>query len=83
MKETADYSLLKVKIDTGRKNQIRVHMQSMEHSVVGDDKYGCAKNPMGRLGLHASKLEFIHPVSKELITLTAAMPPAFRALFGK
>ncbi|MBE7086040.1 MAG: RluA family pseudouridine synthase [Clostridiales bacterium] len=83
MKETADYSLLKVKIDTGRKNQIRVHMQSMEHSVVGDDKYGCAKNPMGRLGLHASKLEFIHPVSKELITLTASMPPAFRALFGK
>ena len=81
MKENAEYTLVKVKIDTGRKNQIRVHMQELGHPIVGDDKYGYTKNPLQRLGLHASKLEFIHPVSKELITVTAAMPSAFRSLF--
>ncbi|MBQ8294992.1 MAG: RluA family pseudouridine synthase [Clostridia bacterium] len=81
VKENAEYSLLKVKIDTGRKNQIRVHMQELGHPIVGDDKYGYTKNPLSRLGLHASKLAFIHPISKELITITAPLPPAFRGLF--
>ncbi len=81
--ENGEYSLLKVKIDTGRKNQIRVQMKSIGHSIVGDEKYGHTKNPLKRLGLHASKLEFISPVSKELISLHAPVPVAFRALFGK
>ncbi len=87
VKENPQYSLLRVKIDTGRKNQIRVHMKELGHSVVGDDKYGkkedgtFVKNPLGRLGLHASKLAFIHPVSKELITLTAGVPSSFWGLF--
>lgn len=76
-----EYTLLRVKIDTGRKNQIRVHMKDLGHSIVGDEKYGFTKNPLGRLGLHASKLEFIHPVTKELITLVAPLPAAFRSLF--
>ena len=79
--ENAQYSLLRVKIDTGRKNQIRVQMKAHGNPVVGDDKYGSTKNPLGRLGLHASKLEFIHPVSKELITITAPVPATFRELF--
>ena len=79
--ESEEYSLLKVKIDTGRKNQIRVHMKDLGHSIVGDEKYGYTKNPLGRLGLHASKLEFIHPVTKELITLNAPLPAAFKGLF--
>ena len=83
VKENGEYALLKVQIDTGRKNQIRVHMKSIGHAVVGDDKYLSEKNPLGRLGLHASKLEFIHPVSKELLTFTSPLPPAFRALVGK
>ena len=76
-------------IDSGRKNQIRVHMQSIGHPVVGDDKYGKTaegtqvKNPLSRLGLHASKLEFIHPVSKELLSFNAPLPPSFREMFGK
>lgn len=88
VKENGVHSLLRVKIDTGRKNQIRVHMQTLDHPVVGDDKYGkkqdgtFVKNPLERLGLHASALEFIHPVTKELITIRAGVPAAFRALLG-
>lgn len=88
VKENGVHSLLRVKIDTGRKNQIRVHMQSLDHPVVGDDKYGkkqdgtFVKNPLERLGLHASALEFIHPVTKEVIAIRAGVPAAFRALLG-
>ena len=81
LKENEQYSLLKVQIETGKKNQIRVHMQSLNHPVVGDDKYGGAKNPLKRLGLHASKLSFIHPVSKTEITIAASVPAQFRELF--
>ncbi len=89
VKENENYSLLKVRIDTGRKNQIRAQMQALGCPVVGDDKYGkkgdgtVVKNPLGRLGLHASKLEFIHPVTKELMSFNAPLPPAFREFFGK
>lgn len=87
LKENGTYALLRVKIDTGRKNQIRVHMQSLGCPIVGDDKYGKkqdgerVKNPLGRLGLHASRLEFVHPVTKETVTLSADVPAAFRTLF--
>ncbi len=83
------YSLLRVHIDTGRKNQIRVHLKELGHPVVGDDKYGkkadgtFVKNPLERLGLHASKLEFIHPITKEVLSFHATLPPTFRALFGE
>ena len=82
------YSLLRVKIDTGRKNQIRVHMRDLDHPIIGDDKYGkkqdgtTVKNPIERLGLHASRLEFIHPVTKEVIAINASMPMSFRNLFN-
>ena len=82
-KENAEYSLLRVKIDTGRKNQIRVQLKDKGHSIVGDDKYGHTKNPLSRLGLHASALEFLHPVKKEIKSFHAALPPSFRELFQK
>lgn len=81
VRENAQYSLLRVEIETGRKNQIRVHMQELGHPIVGDEKYGFTKNPLGRLGLHASKLEFEHPVKKNMISVISAMPPSFRGLF--
>lgn len=81
IKESNDYSLLRVNIETGRKNQIRVEMNRLNHPIVGDDKYGCNKNPLKRLGLHASKLEFIHPITKEKILLEAKMPDTFMGLF--
>ncbi len=81
IKENTAYSMLYVRIDTGRKNQIRVHMQTLGHPVVGDDKYGHTKNPLKRLGLHASKISFTHPISKEVITITCAKPLEFESLF--
>lgn len=89
VKENEKYSLLKVKIDTGRKNQIRVQLKWIGHPVVGDDKYGrkedgtLPKSPIARLGLHASKLDFIHPVTREVISITASLPPSFRGIFQK
>lgn len=82
-KENAEYALLKVKIDTGRKNQIRVHMSERGTPVVGDDKYGGGKNPLGRLGLHASMLTFMHPVTGEMLTFRSPVPPVFFAPFSK
>ena len=88
VRENGEYSLLKVKIDTGRKNQIRAQMQALGYPVVGDDKYGKkqdgtpVKNPLGRLGLHASRLEILHPVTKEVLAFGAPLPTAFRDFFG-
>jgi 23S rRNA pseudouridine1911/1915/1917 synthase len=81
VKQNASYSLLRVNIETGRKNQIRVHMQDIGHPIVVDDKYGHTKNPLKRLGLHASKLEFVHPVTKETIEISASVPNIFSGMF--
>ncbi len=82
-KENGQYSLLSVLIFTGRKNQIRVHMHDIGNPIVGDDKYGCTKNPLKRLGLHASRLEFLHPITKELISIKAPVPNIFYGPFEK
>lgn len=82
-KESNAYSLLRVEIDTGRKNQIRVHMQALGHPIIGDEKYGHTKNPLGRLGLHATCLTLIHPITKEMMTFRSSVPAAFRKLFAK
>ena len=68
-------------IDTGRKNQIRVQLKEAGHPVVGDEKYEASKNPLGRLGLHASKLEFSHPLTGEEISVGSSLPPSFKGLF--
>ncbi|NCB51550.1 MAG: RluA family pseudouridine synthase [Clostridia bacterium] len=78
MKENAKYSYLRVLIETGRKNQIRVHMKELGHPVVGDKKYGASGNPLKRLGLHAVCLEIIHPVTGEPLTIRAEPDPGFR-----
>ncbi len=83
IKESNDYSLVKCNIKTGRKNQIRVAFKTLGHPIVGDEKYGFTKNPLNRLGLHASKLEFIHPDTNELISLEAKCPNTFFSLFNK
>jgi len=82
-KENGQYSLLSVLIYTGRKNQIRVHMHDIGNPIVGDEKYGCTKNPLKRLGLHASRLEFLHPITKELISIKAPVPNIFYGPFEK
>lgn len=74
------YSLLKVDIDTGRRNQIRVHMSEAGHPVTGDKKYGAKKNPINRLALHASVLEFIDPRNGKLLSLKTSVPEEIRQL---
>jgi len=74
------YSLLNVNIKTGRKNQIRVHMNDINHSIVGDKKYGIKNNPINRLALHAYYLEFFHPVTNELLKLEINYPKEFNKL---
>jgi len=81
-KETLKYSMLNVNIDTGRKNQIRVHMADIGHKIIGDDKYQSTKNPLKRLGLHAHKLEFIDPITKELRSFKSNIPGDFNRFFA-
>ena len=83
LNENNEYSLLRVLIDTGRKNQIRVHMNHLGHPIVFDEKYGYTKNPLKRLGLHASILEIKNPKNGEILKFEANMPSAFKALFKK
>lgn len=77
------YSLLELRLETGRKNQIRVHMQEIGHPIAGDKKYGAKTKPIGRLGLHASVLAFRHPTSGEQMRFKSDAPKAFLGLFGE
>lgn len=83
LKNTKEYSLLNIEILTGRKNQIRVHMESINHSIVGDKKYGSKKNPIRRLCLHANYLEFIHPIINKKIIINSNYPIIFDKLINK
>lgn len=81
LKKNKHYSLLEVKLETGRKNQIRVHMKDIGHSVIGDKKYGATKYPIGRLGLHAQVLAFKHPTTGEVVRYESEIPKVFLNLF--
>ncbi len=83
LQSTNGYSLLEVRLETGRKNQIRVHMEDIGHPVVGDKKYGSARNPLGRLGLHARILAFYHPVTGKEMRFETDIPEKFLRLFRK
>ncbi len=74
------YSLLEVDIDTGRKNQIRVHMADLGHPVVGDRKYGAVASPLNRLCLHAHILELVNPVTGRDMLFKAPVPKDFYRL---
>ena len=75
-----DYTMVEFELETGRKNQIRVHSQWIGHPVAGDRKYGAATNPVGRLALHAQTLSFIHPWTGKTMTFTSRLPHCFKAI---
>ena len=79
--KSKSYSLLDIEILTGRKNQIRVHMKEMNHPIIGDKKYNSKTNPLKRLGLHANKLEFYHPVTGEYMKFESKTPKEFISMF--
>lgn len=80
IKRANGFSMMELDLETGRKNQIRVHMSELGHPVVGDQRYGCEIDPLGRLALHAFKLCFYHPVTGELMEFETPYPTSFRNL---
>ena len=74
VKEENGYTWLRIKLDTGRKNQIRVALKELHTNVTGDKKYGSKTDPFHRLGLHATKLSFQNPVTKQIITIKSPLP---------
>ena len=78
---TVDYSLVEFRLETGRKNPIRVHAADMGHPVCGDVKYGNGDDPLHRLCLHAYVLCFYHPITHEPMEFETPIPSSFRHLF--
>ncbi len=70
-------SLLEVELDTGRKNQIRVHMADMGHPIAGDRKYGGKPSSIRRLALHAQTLRFVHPITRREMNFSTPIPTSF------
>ena len=83
MSANINYSLVDIRLQTGRKNQIRVHMKDMGHSIAGDKKYGGATNPLNRLCLHAYILEVKHPVTGKIMCFETEIPRKFISLSRK
>ncbi|MFT3753886.1 MAG: RluA family pseudouridine synthase [Paludibacter sp.] len=81
VKSNENYSLLEIELETGRKNQIRVHMQEIGHPIVGDKKYGAGTSPIGRVGLHARLLAFYHPITTEVVSFETPVPRNFLSIF--
>ncbi len=71
------YSWIELRLETGRKNQIRVHCQEAGHPIAGDKKYGSTTHPLKRLCLHAHLLGFTHPIKNKKMTFTASPPSEF------
>ena len=81
LNRTTEHSLVEYRLETGRKNQIRVHSADMGHPVCGDTKYGNGDDPLHRLCLHAYVLCFTHPVTGERMEFATSIPTSFRSLF--
>ena len=81
LKSNSRYSLLEVELKTGRKNQIRVHLQDIGHSIAGDKKYGAVSNPLRRLALHAGILEFTHPATGKRMHFETPIPAILETVF--
>ena len=83
LRTTDTHSLVEFKLETGRKNQIRVHAADINHPVCGDTKYGNGDDPLKRLCLHAYILCFYHPVTHQPMEFSTQIPTGFKRIFGK
>lgn len=79
-KKFRHFSLLSVRLGTGRKNQIRVHLSDIGCPIVGDAKYGATARNLNRIGLHAHTMELTHPSTGKKLVLTAPTPSSFYRL---
>lgn len=75
-------TLVQVRLETGRKNQIRAHMRSIGRPIAGDRRYGAGTDPIGRVCLHASELGFTHPSTGETLRFRSPAPSTFEMLVG-
>lgn len=80
LRSAKGYSLVELELETGRKNQIRVHLSDMGHPIVGDFKYGSSDESLLRLGLHAYLLAFRHPVTGKYLRFETPVPDSFEKL---
>ena len=74
------FSLMEVSLDTGRKNQIRVHMKDLGHPITGDRRYGAKSSPIHRMALHAQTLRFVHPITRKDMNFSTPIPASFAKL---
>ncbi|MBO4485729.1 MAG: RluA family pseudouridine synthase [Prevotella sp.] len=81
LNRTTEHSLVEFQLETGRKNQIRVHAADMGHPVCGDPKYGNGDDPIHRLCLHACVLCFYHPITNERMEFDTPIPTQFLQMF--
>lgn len=77
LKTRGGYSLVELNLDTGRKNQIRVHMKDAGHPIAGDRRYGARTSPIHRLALHARTLRFVHPMTQKDMNFSTPIPAGF------
>jgi 23S rRNA pseudouridine1911/1915/1917 synthase len=80
LKRTAKTTLVAVRLETGRKHQIRVHLAESGHPIVGDSVYGGTRSPIRRLALHGERLEFKHPTTGQRVVLRSPYPKEFDSL---
>lgn len=83
IKTNKKYTMLDINIETGRKNQIRVHMSEMNHPIVGDKKYYSKDNSLKRLCLHHYEISLIDPITNKLLTFKSNIPSIFNNLFER
>lgn len=77
------YTALELTLETGKKNQIRVHCEEAGHPIAGDSKYGAKSNPLKRLGLHARLLTLVHPVTNQKLKFESPLPEEFEKLINR
>lgn len=77
LKRKNGYTLMELELDTGRKNQIRVHMKHIGHPIAGDRRYGAKSSPIHRLALHARTLRFAHPATRREMDFSTPIPASF------
>lgn len=82
LKNFDNYSLIKCILKTGRTHQIRVHMQFIKHPILGDTLYGVPSDLINRQALHAYRVSFIHPITKETINISAELPEDMKKLIN-
>jgi 23S rRNA pseudouridine1911/1915/1917 synthase len=81
VKKNEHYTLLEAYLETERKNQLRVHLKSIGHPIIGDKKYEAKQNPLQRTALHLRKLTFMHPTTNEEMSFETKVPEDFLKVF--